>query len=112
VIVPDVATLPTGLEVWMSFDGSKCARIPPVWRIQVVAEGQIDCFRTDVSEHTPVTEVLAGAARCFGWDLSILVLKADGKPLQLEENATVGSAALFGRKMTAVKQELHPVDMD
>ena len=39
------------MEVWM-LGGLKCARIPASWKLQIVAEGQMDSYRTDVGEST------------------------------------------------------------
>lgn len=104
VKVPSIATLPPGLEIWMPLNGMKCARIPSSWRLQVVADGQVDCYRSDVTEYTPMTEVLNGVSSTFGWDVQSVELRADGGPLVFEADATVGSAALFGRKLTTRKR--------
>jgi len=100
VQVPPVASLPQGLEIWM-LGGLKCARIPASWRIQIVAEGQVDSYRVDVGENTLVSEVLNGAASRFGWKVKELQLLCDGKPAKFAGKATVGSAGLFGLKLTA-----------
>merc|ERR1712151_291939 len=100
VKVPSVATLPPGLEVWMPLNGTRCARIPSTWRIQIIAEGQVDAYRCDVGEHTLMTDVLTGAATTFGWSVQTTELRADGEPVDFDAEATVGSAALFGRKLT------------
>jgi len=101
VQVPPVASLPPGMEVWMPVGGNKCARIPETWRLQVVAEGQVDSYRVDVGEHTPVIDIMIGAASRFGWEVHELELRGEGKPIELPDEATVGSAGLFGRKLTA-----------
>jgi len=102
VQVPSVASLPQGMEVWMLSD-FKCARIPESWRLQIVAEGQVDSFRIDVGESTLVLDVLTGAASKFGWAAKDLQLQCDGKVATCDGNATVGSAGLFGLKLTARK---------
>jgi len=104
VQVPPVASLPPGMEVWMPVGGAKCARIPATWRLQIVAEGQVDSYRTDVGEHTPVADVIIGAAAAFGWEAHKLELRGEGALIELQEEATVGSAGLFGRKLTARTQ--------
>eukprot|EP00928_Gymnodinium_smaydae_P044701 TRINITY_DN2981_c0_g1_i1.p1 TRINITY_DN2981_c0_g1~~TRINITY_DN2981_c0_g1_i1.p1 ORF type:complete len:471 (+),score=15.12 TRINITY_DN2981_c0_g1_i1:89-1501(+) len=104
VKVPDLATLPPGLEVWMSLDKSKCARIPATWRLQILAEEQIDTFRENVKEHTPIAHVIKSAAVCFGWDERSFELRADGQQLSWRSGDTVGSLSLFGRKLSARKQ--------
>jgi len=92
------------MEVWMPVGGAKCARIPATWRLQIVAEGQVDSYRTDVGEHTPVADVIIGAAAAFGWEAHKLELRGEGALIELQEEATVGSAGLFGRKLTARTQ--------
>jgi len=104
VQVPPVASLPPGMEVWMPVGGLKCARIPSTWRLQVVTADQVDSHRCDVGEHTPVIEVINKVAAAFGWQVDELELLGEGKPLQLQDEATVGSAGLFGRKLTARNQ--------
>merc|ERR1712187_325488 len=88
VQVPAVASLPQGLEVWM-LGGLKCARIPASWRLQIVAEGQVDSYRTDVGENTLVFDVLTGAASKFGWKIQDLELQCDGKAIECDGNATI-----------------------
>merc|ERR1712113_922341 len=100
VQVPSVASLPQGMEVWM-LGGFKCARIPASWRLQIVAEGQVDSYRIDVGDSTPVFDVLNGAASRFGWAVQDLQLLCDGKATDYDSKATVGSAELFGLKLTA-----------
>eukprot|EP00930_Biecheleria_cincta_P029187 TRINITY_DN20312_c0_g2_i1.p1 TRINITY_DN20312_c0_g2~~TRINITY_DN20312_c0_g2_i1.p1 ORF type:complete len:316 (-),score=73.78 TRINITY_DN20312_c0_g2_i1:307-1212(-) len=100
VQVPSVASLPQGMEIWM-LDGFKCARIPVSWRLQIVAEGQVDSYRVDVGESTLVSDVLAGAASRFGWAERDLQLQSDGKAIHFDAKATVGSTGLFGMKLTA-----------
>lgn len=100
VQVPPIASLPPGMEIWM-LSGLKCARIPEEWRLQVVAEGQVDSYRCDVRENTPVIDIIIGAAAAFKWEVQDIELRSEGAPLELEEDATVGSARLFGRKLTA-----------
>jgi len=78
VEVPAVASLPPGMEVKMPVGGTKCARIPETWRLQIVAEGQVDSYRRDVGKHTPVIDVIVGAAAAFGWGLHDLELRAEG----------------------------------
>mmetsp|Transcript_98690 Transcript_98690/g.175703 ORF Transcript_98690/g.175703 Transcript_98690/m.175703 type:complete len:291 (+) Transcript_98690:35-907(+) len=102
VQVPAVASLPQGMEIWM-LGGLKCARIPASWRIQIVAEGQVDSFRVDVGETSLVCDVLTGAASRFGWNVQEMQLQSDGKPINFDSKATVGSAGLFGLKLTARK---------
>lgn len=102
VQVPSVASLPQGMEIWM-LGGLKCARIPASWRLQIVAEGQVDSYRVDVGENTPVFDVLTGAASRFGWNVQDLQLQCDGKPTAVDGKATVGSIGLFGLKLTARK---------
>jgi hypothetical protein len=104
VQVPAIASLPPGMEVWMPVGGLKCARIPSTWRLQVVAEGQVDSYRCDVGEGTPVIQVITGAAAAFGWEVHKLELHGEGSPIELQDEATVGSAGLFGRKLTARNQ--------
>jgi len=99
VQVPKVASLPPGMEIWMLGD-MKAARIPSTWRLQVVTDDQADSYRTDVGEHTPVSDVIIGAAAKFGWDALRIELRGEGKPIELHETATVGDAGLFGRKLT------------
>merc|ERR1712032_1170449 len=99
-----MASLPPGLEVYMPLMGDKCARIPSTWRLQVVAEGQIDSYRCDVGEHTLLDDVIQGAAARFGWETHLLQLRADGGPLEHSAGSTIGSTALFGRKVTARRQ--------
>jgi len=103
--VPEIASLPPGLEIWMPLVGMKCARIPDSWRVQVIAEGQVDSYRCNVGKHTPVVDVIFGAAAAFGWPPESLRLRVDGGDFEVEEEATVGSASLFGRKLTARQQE-------
>mmetsp|Transcript_29885 Transcript_29885/g.54423 ORF Transcript_29885/g.54423 Transcript_29885/m.54423 type:complete len:321 (+) Transcript_29885:20-982(+) len=105
VKVPDVATLPPGMEVWMPLVGLKCARIPTTWRLQIVAEGAVDSYRCDVGQHTALTEIRRGAATAFGWEEHGTELRADGGPLaeMADPAATVGSASLFGKKVTALR---------
>lgn len=98
--VPPVASLPQGMEIWM-LDSFKCARIPASWRLQIVAEGQVDSYRVDVGESTLVSEVLAGAASRFGWAVQDLQLQCDGKAIHCGRKATVGSIGFFGMKLTA-----------
>merc|ERR1711948_129074 len=90
VQVPSVASLPQGMEVWM-LAGLKAARIPASWRLQIVAEGQVDSYRVDVGEKTLVFDVINEAATKFGWNARNLVLLGDGKPIDCAGNATVGS---------------------
>lgn len=48
--VPPLATVPAGLEIRMDLSGgSKTARIPPSWRLQVYVGERIGFFRFDVS---------------------------------------------------------------
>jgi len=103
VQVPSVASLPQGMEVWMLAGGPKCARIPGSWRLQIVAEGQVDSYRVEVGESTLVFDVLTGAASRFGWAVTDLQLLCDGKDTECDGKATIGSAALFGKKLTARK---------
>merc|ERR1712232_247996 len=100
VQVPSVASLPQGMEIWM-LGGLKCARIPASWRLQIVAEGQVDSYRIDVGKDTLVSEVLTGAASRFGWALKDLQLLCDGAAAGCDGKATVGSAGLFGKNLTA-----------
>lgn len=102
--VPQIASLPPGLEVWMPMNHAKCARIPATWRMQVIAEGQVDAYRCDVGEHTLLSEVLEGAVTSFGWGSNTVRLCANGIPLDFGDEDTVGSALLFGQKMTARKE--------
>lgn len=102
VQVPPIASLPQGMEIWM-LGGLKCARIPASWRLQIVAENQLDSYRTDVGETTLVFDVLTGAAKTFGWAVQHLQLLCDGKATEFDGKATVGSAGLFGLKLTARK---------
>jgi hypothetical protein len=104
VQVPAVASLPPGMEVWMPVGGTKCARIPESWRLQIVAEGQVDSYRCDVGEHTPVIDVIIGASAAFGWEVHELELRGEDARIELQQDATVGSAVLFGRKLTARKE--------
>eukprot|EP00931_Biecheleriopsis_adriatica_P119540 TRINITY_DN94772_c0_g1_i1.p1 TRINITY_DN94772_c0_g1~~TRINITY_DN94772_c0_g1_i1.p1 ORF type:complete len:416 (-),score=84.19 TRINITY_DN94772_c0_g1_i1:92-1339(-) len=105
VKVPAIASLPIGLEVWMPLNGVKCARIPPSWRLQVIAEGQVDAYRCDVGENSCLRDVLEGAAASFGWQAAGVQLCVDGQVVELEEGATVGSASLFGHKVTARRRQ-------
>jgi len=100
VQVPAIATLPQGMEVWM-LGGLKCARIPTSWRLQIVADGQLDSYRVDVGESTLVFDVVIPAASRFGWASQDLQLLCDGKATECDGKATVGSAGLFGLKLTA-----------
>jgi len=102
VQVPTVASLPQGMEIWMLGD-LKCARIPASWKLQIVAEGQVDSYRTDVGESTFVFDVLTGAASKFGWAVQDLQLLCDGKATDFDGDATIGGAGLFGLKLTARK---------
>lgn len=102
VQVPSVAILPQGMEIWM-LAGLKCARIPASWRVQIAAERQLDTYRVDVGENTPVLDVVRGAAAKFGWAEHDIELRVDGKVFKFQEGATIGSAGLFGRKLTAQK---------
>eukprot|EP00928_Gymnodinium_smaydae_P040213 TRINITY_DN27306_c0_g4_i1.p1 TRINITY_DN27306_c0_g4~~TRINITY_DN27306_c0_g4_i1.p1 ORF type:complete len:497 (-),score=40.20 TRINITY_DN27306_c0_g4_i1:9-1478(-) len=107
VSVPKCATLPPGLEVRMPFSDAqalKCARIPSSWRLQVVAEGQCEAYRQDVNRRTSIREVLSQAASMFGWTMDSFQLLVDGSPREFSKDATVRSAALFGRKLTARKK--------
>merc|ERR1719183_2612494 len=88
VQVPPVASLPPGMEVWMPVGGLKCARIPSSWRMQVMAEGQVDTYRCDVQEHTPVIDVIIGAAAAFGWEVHEVELRGEGAPMELQDDAT------------------------
>mmetsp|Transcript_84250 Transcript_84250/g.238735 ORF Transcript_84250/g.238735 Transcript_84250/m.238735 type:complete len:311 (-) Transcript_84250:68-1000(-) len=100
VQVPPIATLPQGMEIWL-LGGLKCARIPASWRLQIVAEGQLDSYRVDVGEGTLVSDILAGAASRFGWPAQELQLFLDGKVAACGDKATVGSSGFFGPKLTA-----------
>ena len=44
---------------------------------------------------------LTAAAKAFGWKVDDTVLLLDGTPLVVEKSSTVGSAMLFGAKLTA-----------
>eukprot|EP00937_MAST-01D_sp_MAST-1D-sp2_P004649 g4649.t1 len=56
--VPEGAGVPPGLEVRLSFQGKQTvARIPPTWQLRLLAGGRL--FRTDVTQHTRVANVLA-----------------------------------------------------
>jgi len=99
-VVPIGVSIPRGLEVRMSLNGWNLARIPATWRLQVVAESQIDSYRTEVSMHTLVTDVIEGFKIAFGWADRAVELVVDGCPLKTKE-LTVGGAELFGKRLTA-----------
>jgi len=100
VKVPDMGSVPTGLELHMPFNGTRCARIPSTWTLKVYADGHCKPLRCDVGRNTPVADLVQNAALEFQWELRSTLLQVDGVPL-CPKGSTVGSAALFGREVTA-----------
>jgi len=110
--VPEGASVPPGLEVRLTMDGSgrKMARVPATWRMLVVAEPSNDACRLDVTRHTQLGEVRAKiAGSLVGGDNSrVTALLAGGVMVAMEGTAhgcwmrTVEQAQLFGQRMTCI----------
>lgn len=108
--VPEGAGIPPGLEVRLPVDGTghRTARIPPSWRMLVVAFPANESCRLDVTRHMPLAEVRAGIASALAdGDLCrVESLLVDNIPIAssnaTENNwgMTVEQAKLFGRRIT------------
>mmetsp|Transcript_59019 Transcript_59019/g.191108 ORF Transcript_59019/g.191108 Transcript_59019/m.191108 type:complete len:364 (+) Transcript_59019:90-1181(+) len=109
--VPEEASVPPGLEMNLSMDGSgsRSARIPPSWRMLVVSEPGNDACRFDVARWSTLAAVRAEVAKAMAdGDLSrVRALLADGVAIAGEGTPescwarTVEHAQLFGRRITA-----------
>jgi len=110
--VPEGASVPPGLEVQLSMDGSgrKMARISATWRMLVVAEPSNDSCRFDVSRHMPLGEVRTAISGTLtgGNAARVTALLADGVMVAMEGAAhgcwmrTVEQAQLFGKRITCI----------
>jgi len=107
-----------GLEVRLAVDGSglRTARIPPSWRLLVLAEPPAEeSCRIDVARHMPLSEVrgtLASTWRRPPYCVEALFL--DGAPLaggragDAAWAKTVEEALIFGHRMTCTLSEPKP----
>lgn len=117
-VVPEGASVPPGLEVRLSVDGSglRTARISSSWRLLVVAEAENESCRLDVTRHTTLAEVRSGVAGSLtqGDESRVLTLLADKAVIAGLSNPggwslTVERAALFGCRVTVVlRPDLSP----
>eukprot|EP00401_Gymnodinium_catenatum_P039964 CAMPEP_0117515620 /NCGR_PEP_ID=MMETSP0784-20121206/30674_1 /TAXON_ID=39447 /ORGANISM="" /LENGTH=428 /DNA_ID=CAMNT_0005311443 /DNA_START=1 /DNA_END=1288 /DNA_ORIENTATION=+ len=108
--VPEGALAPPGLEYRLAMDGSgaRTARIPPSWRMLVVAQPQNEGCRVDVTRTTPLADVrVAIAAKLADGDMQRVdalfaddVLIAGGGAGSYSWIANVDEANVFGRRMT------------
>lgn len=108
-------SVPAGLEVVLSVDGSggRRARIPPSWRLLVVAQPSDDSCRLDVSRDMQLSQVRAEiAGRLAGGQTArVAVLLMNGEPLaggkagDAPWGLSVEKAGLFGKRITCVIEE-------
>lgn len=99
-------SIPGGLEVRMDLggSGSKLARIPATWRVQVWLDEASRFLRSDVSAHTRVGKLADAAARLLGPVDPRCVLVVDTNvptghpPITLPPEGTVEDLRLFQRQ--------------